>query len=374
MKKKILVFSDKKLNIDYGQYLSLYQWKYSDNEELDADIDLAIIDSDDGKSIYKLAQKIREKKDNLAILIITSQENSLHATKIISKIKGYGIIKVIYYHQGDNTKIMENVSEMLYPELPNRRKDIAVVLPMFNEEEREKHVKTFLDKLSKLQGKGFTNISLYIINDGSSDGTSEMIKKLIMEIEDSEELVRHKKLLQVRELVVNTKKAGTYIDGLKSIDSDIIVFSDADDSFEIQDISRMINIVDEGYYDMVVGTKDNTIEERSFKRKIISFIKRVMTYPLLPKGVKDAQTGLKVMNSTVANYIIPYLDVKRGLAIDLEMLYISKKLKFRVLQVEVECMEREGSHVDLIKDSIRYVGSIISILTSGFGERRRVRR
>jgi hypothetical protein len=373
MKKRILVIGENKESIDFNQFLSLYQWEFESSNNIQEDWDLVIIEGNDIKKIFSDAQRIRNSDESLGILFVTKQENSKYVTKLISKINGYGKIKVIYFHESGNNKILESVSEMLYPELPNHREDIGVVLPMFNEAEREKHVKTFIKKLSALQEKGYTNISLYMINDGSSDGTSLMINKIIKDMENEDDLVRYKRFLQVKELLVNTRKAGTYIEGIRSIDADIIVFSDADDSFDIQDISRMINVVEEGYFDMVVGTKDNTIEDRSFKRKMVSFFKRLMTYPLLPKGVKDAQTGLKVMNSTVANYIIPYLDVKRGLAIDLEILYISKKLNFRVLQMEVECMEREGSHVDLIKDSIRYIGSIFSILVSGFGQRKNIR-
>ena len=83
---------------------------------------------------------------------------------------------------------------------------------------------------------------------------------------------------------------------------------------------------------------------------------------MLPHGVYDSQTGLKAMKASAAKFIMPYLSNKRGLAIDLELMYYAKKLNYRVLQLPVKCIDREGSHVDIIKDSISYIKNIFSIL------------
>jgi glycosyltransferase involved in cell wall biosynthesis len=160
---------------------------------------------------------------------------------------------------------------------------------------------------------------------------------------------------------MNTRKAGTYIEGIRTIDADILLFVDADDSFVIDDIALMINILREGYYDMVVGSKDLTAENRPPLRRLLSFAKRLLTKSMLPKGVYDSQTGLKAMKSTTAKYIIPYLHMNTGLAIDLEILHLARKLDFRVLQIPVTCIDREGSHVDVVKDSIAFLKNIFRI-------------
>ena len=123
----------------------------------------------------------------------------------------------------------------------------------------------------------------------------------------------------------------------------------------------MINILHDGYWDMVIGTKDDTAEGRSLARRLMSFVKRVLTKPLLPEGVIDSQTGLKAFNSTAASHILPYLHESTGLAIDLEMVHIARKLNFRVLQIPVECIDREGSHIDVVRDSLRFLRSIVHI-------------
>jgi len=93
----------------------------------------------------------------------------------------------------------------------------------------------------------------------------------------------------------------------------------------------------------------------------MSFVKRQLTKSLLPKGVYDSQTGLKAMNGTAAKYILPHLNVTTGLAIDLEILHIAKKYGFRTLQFPVQCIDQEGSHIDIIKDSIAYIKNVFMI-------------
>ena len=165
-----------------------------------------------------------------------------------------------------------------------------------------------------------------------------------------------------KELEQNTRKAGTYIEGIKSIEADILLFVDADNSFFIEDISLMINIILKGYYDIVAGTKDLAAEKRPLIRKILSFGKRTLTKNMLPKGVYDSQTGLKAIKASSAKFILPYLSRSRGLAIDLELMYYAKKLNFRVLQLPVKYIDRDGSHVDVIKDSLSYLKNIYLII------------
>ncbi len=102
--------------------------------------------------------------------------------------------------------------------------------------------------------------------------------------------------LEVHQVEQNTRKAGLFIEGMKNVSSDYYVFVDADNSFRIEDIARLLTIAQEGYYDIVVGTKDLTIEDRGAVRRFMSFGKRNLTRFFLPKGVTDSQTGLKIIN------------------------------------------------------------------------------
>jgi hypothetical protein len=57
---------------------------------------------------------------------------------------------------------------------------------------------------------------------------------------------------------------------------------------------------------------------------------------------------------------IPYKE-EFGLAVDLEMMFLAKKLRLRVLQLPVDCIDRDGSHVDVRRDSMRFMRSLVGI-------------
>lgn len=43
------------------------------------------------------------------------------------------------------------------------------------------------------------------------------------------------------------------------------------------------------------------------------------------------------------------------------MMFIAKKLKLRVLQLPVECIDRDGSHIEVWRDSVRFMRSLVDI-------------
>lgn len=372
---KIMFLYEKEQDLKITNLLNLYELKSIKtdiNYKFDTDnlsYELLIIKLGERNDIIEKANLFRMQRADIPIMIISDYYHS-YDFNLIKEIKGYGQVKIFPLVREDSLKLIEAVNSMLNPHYPSKTENIAIVLPVFNEEERFHNVVSFVKKLNEFLEYGFLNARLYFINDGSSDNTNEMLIKMIEEEKTLSEFISDKGFLSIRELKENTRKAGTYIEGIKSIECDIMVFVDADDSFEVEDIAKMINILREGYYDMLVGSKDFTAEKRSPVRKLMSFAKRSLTKSLLPNGVYDAQTGLKAMKFDTAKYIFPYLQVEQGLAIDLEMLYLAKKFKFRVMQMPVKCIDREGSHVDIVRDSIRYIKSIIKITFGNYNIKR----
>jgi glycosyltransferase involved in cell wall biosynthesis len=204
--------------------------------------------------------------------------------------------------------------------------------------------------------------AIYLIDDGSEDRTLELLKNMEQQSSLPVNQIGEKVIpLNSRKLGKNTRKAGTYIEGMRTIEADYYVFVDADDSFFIEDIARMLNIIKMGYYDIIVGTKDNSASNRPLLRYWISLFKRIISRPFLPVGVIDSQTGLKVMNAVAVRRIFPHLKEEFGLAVDLEMMFLAKKLRLRVLQIPVDCIDRDGSHVDVWRDSLRFIRSLVGI-------------
>ncbi|WP_160673879.1 glycosyltransferase [Clostridium sp. C8-1-8] len=360
----ILIISDNFRKIDYEHIIDFYSHKLISINEMEetllGDYSMILLDLKDTEDTINYANKIRNIVPSMPLLLISTLDEAKDFTYFRS-IVGYGQIRSLNYRASDSDEILEYIQSLLHPEYPSEKTDIAIVLPVYNEASRFNNVYEFVKKLKVLLEEGFINASLYFINDGSKDNTEELVKKLIDNDLLETNYIKQRSTISSHELKVNTRKAGTYIEGIKSIRSEILVFVDADNSFEIEDIAKMINIIKAGYYDIIVATKDMTAEKRPPIRRFVSFFKRLMTKPMLPKGVYDSQTGLKAVNSVAAQYILPYLHAETELAIDLELVYLAKRMNFRVLQLPVRCIDMEGSHVDIVRDSIHFVKSIFKI-------------
>ena len=360
---QIIVATSKKREINYSEILGFFSFKeYGVEEALDTQEGQAlIIDTLSKERAIELANDYRSRYRAIPILLLTDY-HQIFTPDDISRIKGTGQIRIHSVTADNGDKIVELLNTLLNPEYASEVFKLSIIVPLYNEGERFEHVLNFAEKLNLFLEESYRKSKIYFINDGSVDNTGKLTEKLVKRLSESSSYISDFGFLELRELEENTRKAGTYIEGIKSVHSNIIVIVDGDDSFYVEDIAKIVNILREGYYDIVAGTKDLTAENRPPVRRLLSFAKRTLTKPLLPKGVYDAQTGLKGIRGEAARYILPHLSVERELAIDLEMLYICKKLKFRAMQLPVRCIDRDGSHVDIVKDSIRYLKSIISIL------------
>jgi glycosyltransferase involved in cell wall biosynthesis len=364
--EKILIITDFKKAIPYESIITFYELNIINSNSIDSITEITepvvIIDVEKVSDGIEITNRLRNINPSSNVLLIN---NFLSPAEhlILTKIKGYGKTKILRWRRTYPDEILINVQDLLHPEFPSKISDIAIIIPVYNEESRFEKVYSFIQKLKFLLDESFTNATIYFVNDGSKDNTQKLINKLLEVEHEETTTISNYFQLNTYELEQNTRKAGTYLEGLRSINASVMIFVDADDSFEIGDIAKMINILNIGYYDIVVGTKDFSATNRSILRRLISFFKRLLTKPLLPKGIYDSQTGLKGINANCSKMLLPYLHDNTGLAIDLEMMYIAKKLNFRALQLPVKCIDQEGSHVNIVKDSIAFLKIILKLLT-----------
>jgi len=361
---KLNVYKRSTRNIDYKNVLSFYDYElFQDNNVLiksDEDV-IYIIDQTSMNDSLILANRIREKNQYAPLLILLDVTYKGDTHQDIQRINGLGKVSFTYHYTGESFQLIQQIEELVRPRNHNNLSEIAITIPVYNESGRLKHVEAFLLKLKDLIEKGGYSITVYLIDDGSSDSTVEDLKATIEADLEENDVLYPKQLLNIKQLSLNTRKAGTYLEAFTTVDAEYIISVDADDSFRIEDIVKMIHMMKQGYYDMVIGTKDQSMETRKLSRKILSAGKRRLTRMFLPKGVSDSQTGLKIYRKSTVLMMLPYLNVTYGLAIDLEILYLAKKMSLRVKELPVTIIDREGSHINIIKDTLHFLKSMVHI-------------
>lgn len=232
---------------------------------------------------------------------------------------------------------------------------LSVIIPAFNEQERiADSLYTIKDYLSKQSYRS----EIIVVDDGSSDLTMEIVKFIDIygrEIKEQEEGT-------LLENIKNVGKGFSVARGMIKARGKIILFSDADLSTPIEEVEKLLPHIEAGY-SVVIGSrglKDSIVEKKPFHRQIISNVLNLIVRFLAVSGIRDTQCGFKAYTRDAAQRVA-LLQRIYGFAFDIEHLYIAKKLGLRIKEVPVKWDHKDGSKVDLTKESIRMIFDMIKI-------------
>jgi len=176
---------------------------------------------------------------------------------------------------------------------------VSVVVPAFNEKESlAELVRRLKDELDALGRKW----EIVIVDDGSTDGTLEELRRL----HDTEPRVRG---LSLRK---NFGKSAALSVGFAEANGELIVTLDADLQDDPAEIRNLIRKLDEGY-DMVSGWKHKRRDPwtKTFPSKIFNFV----TAKLSGIPLHDFNCGLKVYRREVVERIDVYGELHRFLPV-----------------------------------------------------------
>lgn len=363
----VVVYKKSHRDIKYGDLLGFYTHEVHMTEatfwsggHLSDDQVVYVLDFKVIDDMIDSANRLREMKPYAAMVLLIEAGSKIDYHDTVQRIHGLGRILTASFY-GEGFQLTPYLDQILHPQNQWQKSETAIVIPVFNETERMAYVASMVTKLSELIEKGRHSVSINIIDDGSSDSTVEHVQQLMASHYGEMDTVYWEQPFNLHCLTVNTKKAGTYIEAFSQIDADYILTIDADDSFDMEDVVKMIHLIKIGYFDIVVASKDGSTESRNLARRLISAAKRSITAGFLPKGVTDSQTGLKIFRRSAIQLMLPYLEMTYGLALDLEMLYLAKRMRLRTKQASVNIIDREGSHINIISDTARFIVSMIKM-------------
>jgi glycosyltransferase involved in cell wall biosynthesis len=228
----------------------------------------------------------------------------------------------------------------------------SVVIPCFNEEARiGKTLRTTLDYLA-------TNASeseLIVVNDGSTDATGEIARKILAETKIATRLLEN---------FPNRGKGAAVRSGLLVAREPFGLFSDADLSTPLLETPKLIEPIAHGEIDIAFGSRalDRSLIgihqpwRREQAGRIFNLLVRVATG--LPFW--DTQCGFKAFRLNVCRPIIEAAGID-GFAFDVELLYLAHRAGLRIQEIPVRWNHAEGSKVRFFHDSLGMLREVIAL-------------
>lgn len=227
---------------------------------------------------------------------------------------------------------------------------LSIVIPAYNEEKR---IEKSLEKIYSYLKTQPYSYEIIVSDDGSTDSTREIINR---HKEDWPEL----KLLENK----HKGKAPAVISGVKSARGEFILFTDVDLSVSIDEVGKMLVWVEDQGYDLAIASREgpgairmNEPHLRHFMGRIFNFLVQLIVLP----GINDTQCGFKLFTKKSAleifNVTKLYSDKDGEISgakvsgFDVEILFIARKLGYKIKEVPVTWVYKDSSKVHNLKDS-----------------------
>ncbi len=225
---------------------------------------------------------------------------------------------------------------------------ISIVIPCYNEERNLRL--GALEKVANYMQKQPYDWEVIIVDDGSIDESKRLISKFIKE--------QPKFVLLENE---HKGKAVAVETGMRASKGEYVLFTDMDQATPIVELEKLRVWMKKGF-DVVIGSRSSVRKGAPFFRLAMARGFMTLRNIFLQLGIEDTQCGFKLFKRGVINHIFDKMmlysskhkvsgsSVTAGF--DVELLYVVKRLQYKIKEVPVEWHYQETRHVNFISDSI----------------------
>lgn len=233
---------------------------------------------------------------------------------------------------------VSNLAQATQSGIANKSSNIAIIIPAYNEASSLGRV---LAKLDSWHGRG---AEIIVIDDGSSDGTSE-----IAEASSGVRVIR---------LSHNRGYGAALKTGIRSTQADIVVTLDSDGQHDPDDIERLLDEM--GDKDLVVGARGSDSYVPLIRRPGKWVLKIIANY-LTETKIPDLNSGFRAMRREIA---LKFLNIlPNGFSFSTTITLAFLKEGYSVGYVPIIAGPRIGSStVNPMRDGIQTILLIIRVI------------
>ena len=227
---------------------------------------------------------------------------------------------------------------------------VSIIIPAYDEQDR---LGESLRKIFKYIESDKSVYEVIVVDDGSNDDTAAAAETVCTEFPAiPTKVIRYEQ---------NRGKGFAVKTGLLYARADIALFTDADLSTPITELSELVEPIRRGEYDLTFGSRalDRSLIgvrqpwRREQSGKVFNRIVRVLTG--LPFW--DTQCGFKAFNVKKFRPLLDLMQIER-FGFDVEFLYVAKLHGLRLKEIPVRWNHDERTKVSVVRDSQRMFNEV----------------
>jgi len=223
----------------------------------------------------------------------------------------------------------------------------SLVIPAYNE---EKAIKKVIE-----EGEEYVD-EIIVVDDGSKDRTFDIVLHMI-----AENKKKKKSNLKLVKLWRNCGKATALKKGVEHATKEVIIFTDADDTYPARHIPELVREIQKGH-DLVIGSRflpkapENMSCSHKFANKVLSGL---VSY-ISSADLTDSQSGLRAFRKEIFSQI----DIKaKSLEYEPKTTARAAKLGYKIKEIPIDYRERLGESKNKgCRDGIKILISLAGVV------------
>jgi dolichyl-phosphate beta-glucosyltransferase len=224
----------------------------------------------------------------------------------------------------------------------------SVIIPAWNEERR---MPVSLQRVAAFVEEQSYPIEIIVVDDGSEDATPAIVERFAQE---------HPSITLLRN--PHGRKGAAVRAGIARGQGEYLVISDTDLSVPIEELSKFLPPALDGY-DVAIASREvpgaRRVDE-PYYRHLMGRVYNLLVRLLVVPGIQDTQCGFKAFRREVARDVFAYQTID-GWGFDVEILFIARRLGYRIVEVPVIWYYGTESKVSPVQDTLRMFRELLKV-------------
>lgn len=227
---------------------------------------------------------------------------------------------------------------------------LSIVIPAYNEAKR---LSKTLDAIIGYVQARKCACEIIVVSDGSRDKTLDVVRAH----------AGNGVPLRILENKTNRGKGAAVRRGVAASHGELILFTDADLSTPIQELEKLEQALSKSA-DVAIASRAvkgaDILNRQPFYREFMGKTFNVLVQLLVLPGIKDTQCGFKLFRRALARRVFARQTIA-GFGFDVEVLYLAKQAKARLVEVPVRWCNVLDSKVSPVRHSTQMLLDLFRI-------------